>query len=112
MLHVFRLNDEHFVHIVDPNRPWDLQRYEGISILLLGVGNHVLENFANYDYLVNYNSIKTDHAEVISHLKWSPSASHFLTVDCTGVFKLWGMKVVVSSLCFSSSWSRVMNKQT
>ncbi|XP_046840537.1 mediator of RNA polymerase II transcription subunit 16-like isoform X2 [Xenia sp. Carnegie-2017] len=56
------LNDEHFVQIVDPNRPWDLQ------------------------------SIKTDHAEVISHLKWSPSASHFLTVDCTGVFKLWGMK--------------------
>ena len=57
-----RSNEEHYIHIFDPNKPWDL--YSTVS----------------------------GHAETITDLQWSPSGSNLLSVDNSGVFKLWCMK--------------------
>ncbi|CAB3978428.1 mediator of RNA polymerase II transcription subunit 16 isoform X1 [Paramuricea clavata] len=57
-----RSNDEHYIHIVDPNKPWDLY------------------------------SMVSGHTETITDLQWNPSGSNLLSVDNSGVFKLWCMK--------------------
>ncbi|XP_028400327.1 mediator of RNA polymerase II transcription subunit 16-like [Dendronephthya gigantea] len=55
-------NEEHYFHIVDPNKPWDLF------------------------------SMVSGHSDTITDLQWNSSGTNLLSVDNSGVFKLWGMK--------------------
>ena len=37
---LFRSNEEHYIHVLDPNKPWDLYRYFKVTVYQVGGCNH------------------------------------------------------------------------